>query len=182
MSSDSTQRALLDGVLVGLVGTATMTAAQTAYHKAMDVEPSSTPAEVAKRVIRGVLQREVSVERTDTLNNAMHWLYGTGWGTLCGLAARRPTLGIAFGTLVWGVSLVELPAMRLSPPVWEPRFRRSPPTTVFTWSTGSRSPLRSASCRDLSCRWGAGSLHHPAGNLTAVAPVLDPWLLRVVHR
>lgn len=35
------------------------------------------------------------------------------------LAARRPTRGIAFSLVVWGASLVELPAMKLAPPVWE---------------------------------------------------------------
>ena len=119
MTRDTTLRALTRGVLAGVAGTATMTAAQTAYYKAMDVEPSDTPAEVGKRVIRGVLQREVSEEQTGTLNNAMHWLYGTGWGVLYGLAARKPTAGIVFGGVVWGASLVELPAMQLSPPVWE---------------------------------------------------------------
>jgi hypothetical protein len=115
----TTTGALTRGLLAGAAGTAVMTAAQTAYYKAMDTEPSSTPAEVAKRIIRGVLQREVSDDQTEMLNTAMHWLYGTGWGTLYGLAARRPTLGLGFGVLVWGVSLIELPAMQLSPPVWE---------------------------------------------------------------
>jgi len=27
--------------------------------------------------------------------------------------------GLAFGTLVWGASLLELPAMKLAPAVWE---------------------------------------------------------------
>jgi hypothetical protein len=96
-----------------------MTGAQTAYYKATGAEPSSTPAEVAKRVLRGALERQVSDEQTDVLNNAMHWLYGTGWGALYGLAARRPTRGVAFALVVWGASLVELPAMKLAPPVWE---------------------------------------------------------------
>ena len=119
MGSDTTVQALRRGVLAGATGTAVMTAAQTAYYKINDVEPSTTPAEVAKRIIRGVLQREVSADRTETLNNGMHWLYGIGWGTLYGLAARNPTGGIVFGGVVWGASLVELPAMKLSPPVWE---------------------------------------------------------------
>jgi uncharacterized membrane protein YagU involved in acid resistance len=109
---DTTARALARGVLAGAAGTAVMTAAQTAYYKANDVEPSTTPA-------------EVSEERTGALNTAMHWLYGTGWGTLYGLAARRPTSGVAFGALVWGASLVELPAMKLSPPVW-----KQPPSAI----------------------------------------------------
>jgi hypothetical protein len=112
---------LARGVAAGAAGTAAMTAAQTAYYKAVGAESSTTPAEVGKRVIRGVLQREVSDEQTDTLNNAMHWLYGTGWGALFGLAAagRRPGLGIGFALTVWGASQVELPAMKLAPPIWE---------------------------------------------------------------
>lgn len=111
--------ALRRGLIAGAVGTAVMTAAQTAYYKATGSEPSSTPAEVGKRIIRGVLQRDVSDDKEGVLNNAMHWLYGTQWGLLYGLAARRPTHGIVFGFVVWGASLVELPAMKLAPPVWE---------------------------------------------------------------
>lgn len=55
----------------------------------------------------------------------MHVLYGTGWGALYGLAARRPTLGLAFGVVAWSASLVELPAMKLSPPVW-----KLPPSSI----------------------------------------------------
>lgn len=112
---------LTRGVIAGAAGTAAMTAAQTAYYKAMGMEGSTMPAEVGKRVIRGVLQREVSEEQTGTLNNVMHWLYGTSWGALFGLAAsgREPGHGIAFGVVVWGAEQVELPAMQLSPPLWE---------------------------------------------------------------
>lgn len=117
----SVPASLVRGVLAGAAGTAAMTAAQTAYYKATGAEPSSTPAEVAKRVIRGVLQREVSEDRTALLNNAMHWIYGTSWGAVLGLAAagRSPGTGVVFGLSVWGASLVELPAMQLGPPVWE---------------------------------------------------------------
>lgn len=117
--SKTTLAAARRGVLAGVAGTAVMTAAQTAYYKMTGSESSSVPAEVGKRIIRGVLQREVSDERTDALNNVMHGLYGTSWGVLYGLAARRPTAGIWFGLGVWAASLVELPAMKLSPPIWE---------------------------------------------------------------
>lgn len=118
-SFETTAGALRRGLIAGAVGTAVMTVAQTAYYKATGTEPSSTPAEVGKRVIRGVLQRGVSDDQEGALNHAMHWLYGTQWGVLYGLAARRPTHGIVFGLVVWGASLVELPAMKLAPPVWE---------------------------------------------------------------
>jgi len=112
---------LARGVAAGAIGTAVMTGAQTAYYKAMGAEPSTVPAEVGKRVVRGVLKRKVSEEDTGTLNNVMHWLYGTGWGALFGLTAagREPGLGVAFAVTVWGASQVELPAMKLAPPIWE---------------------------------------------------------------
>ena len=117
--TDTTFGALRRGLAAGVAGTAAMTAAQTVYYKATGAEASTTPAEVGKRIIRGVLQRDVPEERTEALNTGMHWLYGTGWGLLYGLAARRPTTGVGFALTVWGASLVELPAMGLSPPVWQ---------------------------------------------------------------
>jgi hypothetical protein len=116
--------AVARGLAAGAIGTAAMTAAQTAYSKAQGIEPSTTPAEVAKRIIRGVLEREVSDEHTGTLNTAMHVAYGTSWGAVYGLAqgtlhARSARHGLAFGTAVWSASLIQLPAMRLAPPVWE---------------------------------------------------------------
>lgn len=101
-----------------------MTAAQTAFYKIRGEEPSTTPAEVGKRIIRGVLHRTVDDSRTDLLNNVMHWSYGSGWGIAFGLVQgtihRRPVpAGLGFGGAVWAASLVQLPAMRLAPPVWE---------------------------------------------------------------
>ncbi len=118
-AAESTVGAVIRGVAAGLAGTAAMTGAQAAYYKATGSEGSTTPAEVGKRIIRGVLRRQVADEHTEALNNAMHWLYGTGWGALYGLASRRPGRGLAFALTVWGASLVELPAMQLAPPVWE---------------------------------------------------------------
>lgn len=108
-----------------------MTAAQMAYLKIKGEEPSSTPAQVGKRIVEGVLHREVPDERMDLLNNVVHVLYGTSWGAVYGIAQESlhlPTLrhGVLFGTLVWGASLIELPAMKLAPPVW----RYSPSTLV----------------------------------------------------
>jgi hypothetical protein len=88
---------------------------------------------VAKRVIGGVLRRPVPEDSDELLNNAMHWLYGTSWGALLGLAAagRRPGTGIAFGLVVWGASLVELPAMKLAPPPWEYELKSIAPDVGF---------------------------------------------------
>jgi uncharacterized membrane protein YagU involved in acid resistance len=112
------------GLAAGVVGTAAMTAAQVVYYKAQGSEPSTTPAEVAKRIIRGVFHRHVDEERTEALNNAMHWAYGTSWGVAYGVAqgtlhTRAGRNGALFGTLVWGASLIHLPAMKLARPIWK---------------------------------------------------------------
>jgi hypothetical protein len=122
--------AVAKGLVAGAAGTGAMTAYQLAVAKAMGSGASYTPAEVGKRVIEGVLGRKVPEERMETLNNVVHALYGTSWGPVYGIVQsslhlRRARHGAAFAALVWGASLVELPALRLAPPVWE-----MPPQTV----------------------------------------------------
>lgn len=122
--------ALGRGLAAGVVGTGAMTGAQLAQMKATGGEESSTPGEVAKRIIEGVFKRPVSEDMMPLLNNGMHWVYGTSWGALYGavagtVAPRAPRAGLAFGLAVWAASLVQLPAMRLSPPVWE-----QPPSSI----------------------------------------------------
>ncbi|MBA3508566.1 MAG: DUF1440 domain-containing protein [Thermoleophilaceae bacterium] len=124
MSATTPLGAVGKGLVAGAVGTAAMTAVQTAVAKARDQEDSTTPAEVAKRIIRGVLQRDVPEEKTELLNNVMHWGYGTSWGAVYGLvqgtvAGSAFKHGALFGAGVWSASLVQLPAMKLAPPVWE---------------------------------------------------------------
>jgi hypothetical protein len=118
--------AVARGLLAGAAGTALMTAAQTAYYKATGSESSSTPAEVGKRIITGVLQREVPEGSENALNTGMHVLYGTSWGVPYGIVSGshdspQPVVrsAVKFGVAVWGASLVQLPAMQLAPPVWE---------------------------------------------------------------
>lgn len=112
------------GLAAGVAGTAAMTVYQTAVAKLRGSQASTTPAEVGKRVIRGVCHRRFDESRTSALNNAMHWGYGTSWGAVYALTdgiGDVPVLprGLGFGTAVWGASLLELPAMKLAPPVWE---------------------------------------------------------------
>lgn len=125
MSSPSTPLgAVVRGLVAGAAGTAAMTAYQVAVAKVRGTESSTTPAEVGKRVIRGVFHRRVDESRTGLLNNVMHWACGTGWGAVYGFGdgvgdVSAVPRGVAHGLLVWGVSLLELPAMKLAPPVWE---------------------------------------------------------------
>lgn len=116
--------AVARGLAAGVAGTSAMTVYQTAIAKLRGSEPSTIPAEVGKRVIRGVFHRRFDDDQTSALNNAMHWAYGTSWGAVYALTdglGGLPVLprGLAFGTTVWGASLIELPAMKLAPPVWE---------------------------------------------------------------
>ncbi len=118
------------GLLAGAIGTGVMTAYQLGAAKAMGSGSSNVPGEVGKRVIEGLFQRPVSDEEKEKLTNPVHAIYGISWGVLYGLvhASLRPGSkrhGLAFGTAVWGASLVELPAMGLAPPVWE-----MPPTSI----------------------------------------------------
>ncbi len=116
--------AVIKGLIAGAIGTGVMTAYQLAAAKAMGSGSSNVPGEVGKRVIEGVLQRSVSDEEKEKLTNPVHALYGISWGALYGIVQEslRPSSskhGLAFGTTVWGASLVQLPAMGLAPPVWE---------------------------------------------------------------
>lgn len=116
--------AVARGLAAGAAGTAAMTAYQTAVMKIRGTEGSDVPGQVAKKIGEGVLERDVPEHRMDMLNNAMHWTYGTSWGALYGvvqssLHARPGRHGLLFGALVWGASLLHLPAMKLAPPVWE---------------------------------------------------------------
>jgi hypothetical protein len=114
------------GIAASAAGTGAMTAAQTAYYEANDMESSSTPAEVARRIVEGVLKREVPEERMNALNQGMHWLYGSSWGLPYGIVAgtrRRPASivasGLALGLGVWGASRAEMTAMQIAPPPWQ---------------------------------------------------------------
>jgi hypothetical protein len=112
------------GLVAGAAGTVAMTAAQTVYLKATGGEGSDTPAQAANTVLRKLTGREIPAARMGLVNSVMHWAYGTSWGLVLGLARERldaPAVpqGLAFGTLVWAWSLVELPALGLAPPPWE---------------------------------------------------------------
>jgi hypothetical protein len=132
--------AVTRGVVAGLVGTAAMTAHQEirarireARHPAGErtgeepVDPwqsAPAPAQVARRVLEGVFQRQVPPEEISTLTNAMHWTYGAGWGAVYGLlrssiGGSSAAFGPAFGFTVWAMSYVELVPMGLYEPPWD---------------------------------------------------------------
>jgi hypothetical protein len=129
--------AVAGGIVAGVLGTAAMTAWQTAAAKLRSSEPSesqaeepkdpweqaSAPAKLAKRIGEGVFHREVSADLIPLLTNAMHWGYGTGWGAVYAIATtgrRRSTIrrGAAFGAIMWASSYAQLVPIGLYAPPW----------------------------------------------------------------
>ena len=113
------------GVLAAAAGTAAMTTAQNVVQRTTGQEPSSTPADVGRRLLRATAHEDVPRAARPAFNQAMHALYGTAWGAPlgvvvgCGPLSQRPvTLGMGFGAAVWGASLIELPLLGVSEAPW----------------------------------------------------------------
>ena len=122
-AGDATERAAARGgryaagVAASAVGTAAMTAAQAASYSLTSAQPSDAPGRVGRRLLEGVFGRKVRRREREPLNQAMHWLYGTSWGVVLGLAtaarAEPPPIaptGLTLGLGLWAASLAELPA------------------------------------------------------------------------
>jgi len=125
------------GVLAGLVGTAAMTAAQELYARLPSDggpgaaeepddpwEQASAPAKVGKRLVEGMLQKEVSEDLIGPFTHGMHWGYGTANGVAFGLV--QPSLGghplrngLAFGAAVMASSYLQLIPMGLYELPWK---------------------------------------------------------------
>jgi hypothetical protein len=130
-------RALATGLAAGALGTAAMTAYQTAtsmrsgrsLHDALVPSAPETwddapaPAQVGYRFVHGVFGRDASPRLAPVMTNLVHWAYGVGWGGLYGLVAGTrgggARSGASLGTTVWGSSYAMLPAMGIYDPPWE---------------------------------------------------------------
>src|SRR5579875_1262862 len=116
------------GMAAGLGGTAVMTAYQLAVARAQG-KPLQTPvphrwadapppAQVAKRAAEAAGQgRRFTRDDVPMLTNAMHWLYGTGWGVAYALLGAPN--GLAFGAAVWGAAYAELVPLGIYEPPWK---------------------------------------------------------------
>ncbi|MGH3947134.1 MAG: hypothetical protein ACRDSI_19180 [Pseudonocardiaceae bacterium] len=87
-------------------------------------DEAPAPAEFGRRLIRGLLQRELPPERARFVNNIVHWATGIGWSTAFGLVsgsfpARRTGRGLILGSGVWVQSYVVLVPAKLYKPMWE---------------------------------------------------------------
>jgi hypothetical protein len=132
--------AVVRGLAAGAVGTAAMDLVQFARYKVgggkerllawefsaglQGWEQAPAPAQLGKRVVEGVFQRQLPPQRAALTNNLVHWGYGIAWGGLFGLvegSVRRPRMrhGLVFGAAVWGMSYIVLPLANLYRPIWD---------------------------------------------------------------
>jgi hypothetical protein len=125
---------LVEGVIAGIAGTGVMTVYQKGVAKlrgrplGTDVPhrwaEAPAPAQEAKKAADAVGQgSRLTCEDVPLLTNALHWLYGMGWGTFYGLGAGRsrpdPVAGgLAFGTGAWGAAYAELVPLGIYEPPW----------------------------------------------------------------
>lgn len=88
-------------------------------------DDAAAPAQVAKRVIEGFLQRELPDDAAAMTNNVAHWATGLQWGALYGLvagsAARtpNPAYGAVLGGTAFTTSYVLLGLAKVYRDIWE---------------------------------------------------------------
>jgi hypothetical protein len=87
-------------------------------------DQAPAPAQVGKRLVEGLFNRELSPARAALVNNVTHWAYGMLGGAQYGLVAgslRAPRVryGLPFGAGVWAAGYAILPAAKLYKPIWD---------------------------------------------------------------
>ncbi|HEY4187670.1 MAG TPA: hypothetical protein VGP07_21510 [Polyangia bacterium] len=106
------------GLLAGVLGTAAMTLASTLEMKVRHRPASKTPAQAAEKTLD---LKPASDEAEARLSNLVHWTYGTLWGlarsAISATGLRGPLAPVAHLAVVWGASLVMLPALKLAEPI-----------------------------------------------------------------
>lgn len=87
----------------------------------------STPGQVGKRVLEGLLHRKAPDEWARSTNNTVHWLTGLAWGAQFGVVAgssAKPRVwwGPLLGSAVWLTNYAVLPTVGLYKPIGEYDF------------------------------------------------------------
>jgi hypothetical protein len=132
--------AVTRGLVSGAVGTLAMDAlwyaryrrasgasdfAQWEFSSALSSwDQAPAPAQVGKRLVEGLFERELPPARAALVNNVTHWAYGMLGGAQYGLVAgslRAPRVryGLPFGAGVWAAGYAILPAAKLYKPIWD---------------------------------------------------------------
>ena len=132
--------AVVRGVLAGAVGTAIMDGVWYARYRrdggtsgflewetaaGLDsFQDAPAPAQVGRRVVEGLRQRELEPERARLVTNLVHWGYGIAWGAAYGIVAGstsrpRTSWGLLFGPIVWSTAYLVLPPTGVYQPMRE---------------------------------------------------------------
>jgi len=88
-------------------------------------ENAPAPALVAKRLLEGVLEHDISSRYARFLDNITHWGFGLaaggGYGLVLGSSRRAPKVwyGLQFGAAVWAFGYVVLPLFGVYEPIWK---------------------------------------------------------------
>jgi len=87
-------------------------------------EDAPAPAKVGKRLVEGLLRRELSPQHVRLMNNLTHWGYGLLAGAPYGLVVEsrlspKVRYGIPFGATVWAAGYAVLPALGVYRPIWD---------------------------------------------------------------
>ena len=122
------------GLLAGAIGNAIFTgyqALQAKLRSGGSEEPeqprdwSETPAtaQVGQRVVEGVFEQDVPIEKATAMTNSVHWIFGTSWGAVYGILEEtfhRPLVnGVTLASTVVAFDYTIMPAMNLYKPPWK---------------------------------------------------------------
>lgn len=141
-------KAIVDGALGGLAGTATMSAVMAAAAK-LGLLGTSPPELITAAALDATDMRDQGEETPGALVALTHLGFGVGAGALFALLHRRLRLpigpavhGVVFASLVWALSYKGwVPALNIMPP--PERDRPGRPVTmllahwVFGWTLGA---------------------------------------------
>jgi hypothetical protein len=131
--------AVASGFLAGVAGTASMDTVRylTSLRDGAKESPlrwefppieswndAPDPGQVARRVIEGFTQHKLPDRWAGRISAAVHWCYGSLWGSLYGVVAGSlrspgPVYGLPFGATVWASGYAVLPEGGLYKPIWQ---------------------------------------------------------------
>jgi hypothetical protein len=87
-------------------------------------ENASAPAQLGRKVVAGVFDRELPDELAPLISNIVHWSYGAAWGAGLGVVLGTvgrypPAAGLLFAPVVWSSGYVVLPQAGIYKQMWE---------------------------------------------------------------
>jgi len=116
---------LLRGFLAALLGAVAMTLSSSTEMYLRERPPSETPGEAGNKLLGLFGLARQTGQRLTLLSTWVHWIYSTMWGVVLWLLVdpelgglRLATAAPVFFALVWGMALLGLPALGLTPPFW----------------------------------------------------------------